>query len=183
LAGKILRVTEEGKAAPGNPFGSLVYSYGHRNPQGIAWDSSGRLWATEHGRSGVRSGLDEINLIEPGNNYGWPVIEGDETGDGMENPMLHSGPAATWAPGGSTFIEDVLFFTGLRGQAVYRVDTLADTVSPREYFKNEFGRIRDIVTGPDAKLYLATSNRDGRGKPIAGDDRIIRVDPNVLGIE
>src|SRR3989344_1663626 len=98
LAGKILRVTDAGQPAAGNSFNNAVYSYGHRNVQGLAWDQNGTLWATEHGRSGALSGLDELNLIVLGKNYGWPEIAGDETRVGMEAPVKHSGATVTWAP-------------------------------------------------------------------------------------
>lgn len=173
LAGKILRVTDDGKAAPGNPFNSLVYSYGHRNPQGITWDNQGRLWATEHGQTAT----DEVNLIEAGKNYGWPTIRGDQTANRMLTPKLHSG-SSTWAPAGTAFFEGSIYFGGLRGQALYQVKL--DTLELKEYFKGEFGRIRDVVLGSDNMLYITTSNRDGRGNPAPDDDKIIKVDPNQL---
>ncbi len=176
LSGKILRVTDEGKPAPGNPFGNLIYSYGHRNPQGLTWNSKGELWSSEHGRSGIQSGLDELNLIEAGKNYGWPTIQGDEKKDGMESPRLHSG-GDTWAPAGAAFIENSLFFGGLRGQALYEAKISGGKIKLNEYFKKEFGRIRDMIVGPDGMLYITTSNKDGRGIPDEKDDKIIRVNP------
>lgn len=183
LAGKILRVTDEGKPAPGNPFGfaqgepfgNLVYSYGHRNPQGLAWDDQGRLWATEHGRSGIQSGLDELNLIEKGANYGWPVIQGDEKREGMVSPVIQSGFNVTWAPAGAVFFKGSIFFGGLRGESLFEYKIADKTL--KKHFEGEFGRIRDVVLGPDGFLYLTTSNRDGRGTPKEGDDKIIRVNP------
>jgi len=177
LSGKILRVTNEGKAISDNPFNNLVYSYGHRNPQGLAWDDKGQLWATEHGRSGALSGLDELNLIEKGKNYGWPEIQGDETKDGMEKPKLHSGAITTWAPAGAVFLKNSLFFGGLRGQALYEAVIDGDKITLKEHFKGQFGRIREVVLGPDNYLYISTSNRDDRGNPIASDDRIIKINP------
>ncbi len=180
LAGKILRVTDQGKPAPDNPFGNLVYSYGHRNPQGLAWDQQGSLYATEHGRSGILSGFDELNLIKPGGNYGWPDIEGDSTKENMITPLIHSGPSTTWAPASLTYLNNAFYFGGLRGTALYRI-TLSDGMpSIKELFKAEFGRIREVVAGPDGMLYVTTSNRDGRGIPKSGDDRIIRINPNGL---
>ncbi|HEY4694490.1 MAG TPA: PQQ-dependent sugar dehydrogenase [Candidatus Nanoarchaeia archaeon] len=175
LAGKILRVTDEGKPAPDNPFGSEVYSWGHRNPQGLAWDDLGRLWATEHGQIAT----DELNLIVPGKNYGWPTIVGDQTQDGMENPVVHSGDA-NWAPSGAAFYKGSVFFTGLRGQALYEAVIDGDKVTIKEHLKGEVGRIRDVVVGPDEFLYISTSNRDGRNVPTADDDRILRVNPQKL---
>lgn len=179
LAGKILRVTDTGQTAPENPFNSLVYSYGHRNAQGLAWDTNGNLWATEHGRSGALSGLDELNLITAGKNYGWDIIQGDEKKEGMETPRLNSGDD-TWAPAGAAFVGNSLFFAGLRGQALYESITNGNQVTLKEHLKGEFGRIRDVVLGPDNMLYITTSNQDGRGNPIADDDRIIKVNPQGL---
>lgn len=174
LAGKILRVTDEGKPAPGNPFNNLVYSYGHRNPQGLAWDSARQLWATEHGKSGVQSGLDELNKIEPGKNYGWPEIEGNKARDGMVTPFLHSG-STTWAPAGAVFFENSMFFAGLRGQTLYEANFQKNQITIKEHFQGKFGRIRDVILGPDNMIYITTSNKDGRGNPQNGDDKIIRI--------
>jgi glucose/arabinose dehydrogenase len=180
LAGKILRVTDEGAPAPGNPFGNEVYSFGHRNVQGLAWDEQGTLYATEHGRSGLVSGLDEINRIEAGKNYGWPVIQGDETRAGMETPLRHSG-ADTWAPSGAAFTNGSLYFAGLRGEALYEAVIRGKRVIElKEHFKGVFGRLRDVVLGPDRSLYFTTSNQDGRGNPSPGDDRVMRVAPGAL---
>ena len=180
LAGKILRVTDDGKPASNNPFNNLVYSFGHRNPQGLAWDSLGRLWSTEHGRSGIQSGLDELNLIESGKNYGWPTIQGDQTQVGMITPIIHSGPNATWAPAGAAFIGNSVFFGGLRGQTLYEAVLEGEKVTLKEHFKGEFGRIREVIKGQDGMLYITTSNQDGRGIPNLGDDKIIKVNPNKL---
>lgn len=179
LAGKILRVTEDGNPAPGNPFGSRMYSYGHRNPQGIAWDANKNLWQTEHGKSNPGA-FDEVNLIVAGKNYGWPIIEGDKTQNDMELPKRHSG-SAVWAPGGATFVDTSLFFVGLRGETLYEaVINDAQVVELKEHFNGEYGRLRDIVTGPDGMLYVTTSNRDGRGLPVADDDKILRINPSKL---
>lgn len=175
LAGKILRVTDDGLPAPGNSFGNLVYSYGHRNPQGLAWDRNDQLWATEHGRSGLLSGYDELNKIEIGKNYGWPDIQGDDIKPGMERPILHSGAMKTWAPSGMAIVGESVFFTGLRGEILYEANISEDQISIKEHFKGEFGRLRDVILGPNGFLYIATSNRDGRGSPTPKDDRIIKV--------
>jgi aldose sugar dehydrogenase len=180
LAGKILRVTDVGMVAPGNPFNTQIYSYGHRNPQGITWDNNGQLWETEHGPSGgsLGTGNDEVNRIEAGKNYGWPEIQGDQTRSGMEAPARHSGTTSTWAPGGVAFINNSLFFGGLRGQALYESVIQNGRVSEfKEHFKGQFGRIREVITGPDGMLYITTSNKDGRGNPSPTDDRIIKVNP------
>jgi len=181
LAGKILRVTADGQVPSGNPFNNPVYSYGHRNVQGLAWDRENKLWATEHGRSGAASGLDEINLIQPGKNYGWPEIEGTETRSGMVTPKRSSGPATTWAPSGAAFFGNSLFFAGLRGATLYKAAIENDNVKEvKEYFSGDFGRMREVVVGPDNMLYITTSNTDGRGIPAETDDRIIRINPAKL---
>jgi glucose/arabinose dehydrogenase len=184
LAGKILRITDEGSVPADNPFGNAVYTYGHRNPQGLAWDNQGRLWSSEHGRSGLQSGFDEINLIERGKNYGWPIIQGDETRAGMESPRLHSGASSTWAPGGLVAHDTVLIFTGLRGESIYtaQVQQGNNLAHLRSHFTQEFGRLRTIKQGPDDLLYVTTSNKDGRGTPAADDDKIIRLSPGALNL-
>lgn len=173
LAGKILRVTDDGKPAPGNSFNNLVYSYGHRNPQGLAWDSSGKLWETEHGSSA----FDEVNLIESGKNYGWPEIRGDEEKVGMVTPFLNSGEG-TWAPSGTLVLNNKLYFVGLRGQTLFELDL--ESKNLKKIFDGEYGRLRDIVLGPEGNFYIFTNNTDGRGVPRSGDDKLIVVDPNSL---
>ncbi len=180
LAGKILRVTPDGSPAPGNKFNNRIYSYGHRNVQGLTWDDEARLWATEHGRSGVLSGLDELNQIDSGKNYGWPEIQGDENLIGMETAKKNSGNT-TWAPAGAVFYDGSVFFTGLRGAALYEAVLDGTSVMQiKEHFKGEFGRLRDVILGPDNMLYVATSNMDGRGSPKKGDDKIIKINPSNL---
>ncbi len=178
LNGKILRLTDEGEIPEDNPFSNPVYSYGHRNPQGLAWDSSGQLWITEHGPSGALSGFDEINKIQKGGNYGWPDIIGDKQKPGMIAPFVHSGAEETWAPAGAVFYKDYLIFAGLRGSSLYRLDIKTKEV--KAYLKNRFGRLRAVVSGPDGYIYISTSNTDGRGKPREGDDKIIRLNPELL---
>ena len=186
LAGKILRMHPDGSVPPDNPFpNSLVYSTGHRNPQGLAWQpGTGHLYSTEHGPSGSPCCQDELNFIEAGRNYGWPAITGDASREGMLPPIRHSGANATWAPAGMTFVSrgpwtGALLFTALRGTALYRV-TL-DGADPRRVtafeplFQGQFGRLRDVAEAPDGTLYLLTSNQDGRGQPGPEDDRIIRL--------
>ncbi len=186
--GKILRINPDGSIPADNPFpGSPVYSYGHRNPQGLAWQpGTGRLYATEHGPSGAQSCCDEVNLILPGMSYGWPQSFGDQSAAGTMPPLIHSGLTSetTWAPGGATFVTagpwaGSLVFAGLRGQSLYRV-TL-DPANPttvtsfERLLQGRYGRLRDVVEGPDGALYVATSNRDGRGSPNAADDRVLRI--------
>lgn len=187
LAGKILRVDRDGKPAPGNPFDNSTFSYGHRNPQGIAWDKDNNLWETEHGPSGVWPNCcqDELNLIEKGKNYGWPAIRGNQLQTGMESARIHSGND-TWAPSGAAYLppegglNNSIFFAGLKGQAVYQAIINGDSVTIKEHLKGELGRVREITVGPDNLLYITTSNRDGRGIPKNNDDKIIRVNPTKL---
>ena len=182
LAGKILRVKDDGSIPPDNPFGNAMYSIGHRNPQGLAWDNKGRLWATEHGRSGLVSGLDELNLIEKGANYGWPIIQGDEERQGMKTPIINSGPNETWAPAGAIYLNERIFFTGLRGESLYEAKIFPDGKVEylKAHFREEFGRLRAIQKGPDGYLYFTTSNTDGRGAPHLNDDKIIRINPEIF---
>jgi glucose/arabinose dehydrogenase len=180
LNGKILRVDSDGNPAPDNPFGNAVYSMGHRNVQGIAWDSQGRLWATEHGPSGTQTGDDEINLIQKGGNYGWPVVKGAQTAPGMISPVLESGKD-TWAPSGMIYYKNNLFFGGLRGEALYQAKIDSDNkLTLIVNFKKEFGRIRTVTLGPDGNFYILTNNTDGRGTPNPGDDKIIRINPDMF---
>jgi len=177
LNGKILRVTDEGGIPEDNPFpGSPVYSYGHRNPEGLAWDSQGNLWATEHGSSAT----DELNVIVPAKNYGWPVIRGDEEKEGMVSPVINSG-SHTWAPSGAAYLDGSIFFTGLRGESLFQVVIDGVTVkSLTAHLEGKYGRLREVVVGPDGFLYVLTSNRDGRGSPSAEDDRLFKIDPASL---
>src|SRR3989344_3946430 len=185
LAGKILRVRDDGSIPEDNPFGNAVYSYGHRNPQGLAWDDEGRLWATEHGRSGALSGLDELNLVEKGVNYGWPVIKGAAERSGMRAPAIQSGASVTWAPAGAAYLNGRIFFAGLRGSALYETAVSADgkASAPETHLLNEFGRLRAPRLGPDGSLSLPPPNVDGGGRGREGDDKLIRVRPGALGEE
>jgi len=180
LAGKILRLTPEGAIPADNPFGNAVYSYGHRNPQGIAWDEQGVLWSTEHGRSGALSGFDEFNRIEKGFNYGWPTIQGDERQADMQAPVVHSGARETWAPASLAYHEGVFYFGGLRGESLYSVSFENNEPQLMRHFQGQFGRIRTVRVGPDGMLYLTTSNADGRGGTSSGGDKVIRIGPAAL---
>jgi aldose sugar dehydrogenase len=180
-AGKILRLNPDGTTPRSNPFSSYVYSWGHRNPQGIDWHpDSGTMWASEHGNVGN----DEINIIEAGVNYGWPRIEAAQTMAGMRTPVTFYNPAV--APSGTSFyrgqvfvpFRNNLFVATLRGSHLLRLrlDTAGRGIAAQErLLENEYGRIRDVVTGPDGFLYFATSN--GRGGSNASDDRIGRIVP------
>ncbi|MBU2664666.1 PQQ-dependent sugar dehydrogenase [Actinoplanes bogorensis] len=172
--GKILRLTPEGEPAPGNPTaGSPVYSLGHRNVQGLAWDERDRLFATEFGQND----LDEINRIEPGKNYGWPEVEGEGDTDGgrFTNPLV-TWPTSDASPSGLAISGNTLFAAALRGERLWSVPIEGDGVGePRALFEGEYGRLRTVAVAPDGSLWLTTSNTDGRGDARDGDDRILRI--------
>lgn len=181
LNGKILRITDEGNVPADNPFNNEIYSYGHRNAQGITWDEEGNLWATEHGPSGLQTGYDELNKITKGGNYGWPDVRGDEKKDGTIAPIIHSGSSETWAPSGAVYYKNNIYFTGLRGETIYKAELQANsTVTITTHFPKEFGRIRTITLGPDNNFYILTNNTDGRGIPKENDDKLIRINPELL---
>ncbi|RNE67427.1 PQQ-dependent sugar dehydrogenase [Cryobacterium tepidiphilum] len=168
LGGKILRMTPTGDVPPGNPFGTLVYSFGHRNPQGIAWDSSGQLWASEFGQNT----WDELNRIVPGGNYGWPVVEGAGGGDDFIDPV-QQWPTDAASPSGIAIVSDTIFMVGLRGERLWQIDP--STGEAKDWFVHRFGRLRDVVSGPDGTLWFVSNNTDGRGTPAEGDDRLYQV--------
>lgn len=191
LHGKILRINPDGSIPSDNPFAnSPVWSYGHRNPQGIDWYPGTQvLWSTEHGPSGFDGpgGGDEVNVIEKGKNYGWPVVSHTDGKEGMVSPVLVFTPAEAPASGmfysGSKLGEwkNNFFFGCLRGNGIIRV--VVDDKDPAKVISFEkiaatFGRIRDITEGPDGLIYFSSSNKDGRGSPKDGDDKIYRIVPN-----
>ena len=184
LAGKILRINRDGTSPGANPFGSPVFSYGHRNPQGFDWHpATGELWASEHGSTGN----DEINVIRAGANYGWPTIQASQTMPGMITPVTFFNPAI--APSGASFFrgraipqfENNLFVATLRGVHLLRLrlDPSAPgrIVAQERLLDQRYGRIRDVIAGPDGFLYFCTNNRDGRGSPAPSDDLIARIVP------
>ena len=194
LAGKILRVTLDGQPAPGNPFGTRVFSYGHRNPQGLVFAPDGSLYSTEHGPSDN----DEVNRIEAGRNYGWPSVHGRCDGDiGAGELSFCSAnsvaePMAMWtptiAPAGVAYYDNEripafrrsLLFATLKDATLYRLALSDDGHSveqTEELFVHQFGRLRAVLVAPDGSIYIGTSNRDGRGTPMPTDDRIIRIRP------
>jgi glucose/arabinose dehydrogenase len=193
LAGKILRLNDDGTIPADNPFVGKqgarpeIWSYGHRNPQGIDWQpGTNLLFETEHGPSGFDGpgGGDEVNIVEKGKNYGWPVIHHTQTHPGMEAPLLEYTPSCAPASGmfyrGTVFpqFSGNFFFGCLAGKRIIRV--VLDgrrVVSQENLLEGKFGRIRDVAQGPDGYLYFSTSNHDGRGSPAADDDRIIRLQP------
>ncbi|MFF5974593.1 PQQ-dependent sugar dehydrogenase [Streptomyces sp. NPDC012769] len=175
LGGKILRMTPEGRPAPGNPFpGSVVYSYGHRNVQGLAWDGDGRLWAAEFGQNT----WDELNLIEPGRNYGWPEVEGRAGRSGFTDPVAQW-PTSEASPSGIAYARGAIWMAGLRGERLWRVPVSGAERSgePQAFLSGEYGRLRTVLTtGGGARLWLVTSETDTRGTPGPGDDRILRLE-------
>jgi glucose/arabinose dehydrogenase len=193
LGGKILRITPDGEPAPGNPdAGSPVWSLGHRNVQGLGWDASGRMFASEFGQNQ----LDELNVIEPGGNYGWPDVEGP--GNGFEPPpgVTYTDPVAWWptseaSPSGIAVTEEAIYLASLRGERLWRVPLLGLPTAvaegesrgfgePQALLEGEFGRLRAVHVGQDGELYVLTNNTDGRGEPRTEggrlvDDRLLRV--------
>lgn len=186
LAGKILRIELDGGIPVDNPFpNSPVYSYGHRDPQGLAWNSDNVLYETEHGQTAH----DEINLIHPGANYGWPIVQGDEETTRIKTvkPLIHSNDI-TWAPSGAAFVNQGrwrgrLLVAALRGEQLLSFTLNEDgTVVEKveSWLVNQFGRLREVIQAEDGSIYLTTSNRDGRGTPAPDDDKIIRLIPKPM---
>ncbi|MEH6375892.1 PQQ-dependent sugar dehydrogenase [Streptomyces sp. KLMMK] len=174
LGGKILRMTPDGRPAYGNPEeNSVVYSYGHRNVQGLAWDAGKRLWASEFGQDT----WDELNLIRPGGNYGWPVVEGKAGRSGYTDPV-EQWKTSDASPSGLAFAKGSLWMAALRGERLWRIplDGTKPVAGPRAFLRGEYGRLRTVVATDDGGLWLTTSNTDGRGKPGGEDDRILRLD-------
>jgi glucose/arabinose dehydrogenase len=171
LGGKILRLRPDGGVPDGNPFpGSLVWTLGHRNVQGLAWDADGRLFATEFGQNRV----DEINLVERGGNYGWPEVEGNGGGDRFRDPVV-TWPTAQASPSGATIAGGTLYAAALRGERLWSVPLDGGGVGqPRALLVGVYGRLRHVAMAADGSLWVLTSNRDGRGDPSADDDRVLR---------
>lgn len=171
LNGKILRITDTGKTPDGNPFDNPVWSYGHRNVEGMAFDADGRLWASEFGENAA----DELNRIDSGGNYGWPDVEGTGGGDGLIDPLV------TWlpddcSPSGIAIAQGRAWLGALQGRCVYSVELAgSDRGRIRRHFAGEFGRLRAVALAPDGSLWVGTSNRDGRADPAEHDDRLLRV--------
>lgn len=191
LAGKTLRLNDDGSIPPDNPFVAdksyrpEIWTIGHRNAQGLAWTKDGTMFQNEHGPSGFEGrggGADEVNLVEKGKNYGWPEIYRDMKKDGMESPLVEYSPAC--APGGLAIyygdkfpaFNGNLFVTCLRGRRIVRITMNGRVVAAQEnLLEGKFGRIREIASGPDGNIYFSTSNRDGRGDAASNDDKIMRL--------
>ncbi|MBO1266997.1 PQQ-dependent sugar dehydrogenase [Arthrobacter cavernae] len=158
LGGKILRLTPDGKPAPGNPFdGNPVYSYGHRNVQGLAWDSAGRLWASEFGPDVD----DELNLIQPGGNYGWPEVTGAPGRPGFLDAKVVWPSTADASPSGLEIIDGIAYAGALRGQRLWAVPLEGGSAgTPVAYFTGEYGRLRDVARAPDGTMWVLSNNRN-----------------------
>lgn len=171
LSGKILRLTPDGEVPEDNPFdGSPIYSYGHRNPQGLAWDQDGTMYASEFGQDT----WDELNVIEPGRNYGWPEVEGMAGVDRFVDPVQQWAPAEA-SPSGMAIAGGSIWIANLRGERLREVP-LDETSSSTEHLVGEHGRLRDVAVDPDGALWVLTNNTDGRGDPGPDDDRVLRLD-------
>jgi glucose/arabinose dehydrogenase len=172
LNGKILRITATGQPAPGNPFGTAVYSIGHRNPQGLAWDAQGRLWSSELGNTR----FDELNLIESGKNYGWPTCEGTCSVTGMTNPK-RTWTTAEASPSGLAYADGALYMATLRGQRLWRIPLNGtEAGTPAAYYTGTYGRLRAVAKLPNANgLWVTTSNVDANGGRPAGSDQVLQV--------
>lgn len=184
LAGKILRVELDGSIPKDNPIiNSSIYSLGHRNPQGLAWNSNNILYEAEHGQAAH----DEINIIKAGINYGWPIVQGNEVSNNIlsQKPLIQSGEE-TWAPSGITFIsqgpwKSRLLVANLRGSQLLSISLNEEgtmVTNVESIMKNEFGRLREVVEAKDGSIYITTNNRDGRGNPNINDDKIIKLTLN-----
>lgn len=168
LGGKILRINLDGSKPKDNPMSnSYVYSYGHRNPQGLVWTPDGQMYASEHGNQAN----DEINEIKEGHNYGWPVIEGNEENNNMETPIFTSGSDDTWAPSGIAFKDGIIYSAALRGEGIMKFDVEKDEMKK---VATKYGRIRDVYIVND-DLYFVSNNTDGRGNPSQNDDKMYKV--------
>jgi glucose/arabinose dehydrogenase len=172
ILGKILRIRPDGRAAPGNPYGNRVWSYGHRNIEGLAFDAKGRLWATEFGDQET----DELNLIAKGKNYGWPRVEGRSDEPGLEAPKVTWSPTSSCSPAGLAITASTAFVGALRGQCLFAVPLRGTAAGKaRAYFAKDYGRVRSVAVAPDGGLWMTTSNTDGRTEPGRDDDMILRV--------
>jgi glucose/arabinose dehydrogenase len=169
--GKVLRLTDSGDPAPGNPFGNAVWTYGHRNVEGLRFDDRGRLWASEFGDKGA----DEVNLIRKGKNYGWPELEGSDGAGGYADPLAEW-PVDECSPSGIAIAAGRAWLGALQGECVWSVVLDGRRRGRTErHLGGQYGRIRSVAAGPDESLWVTTSNRDGRTDPRSGDDRILRV--------
>lgn len=173
LNGKILRMTPDGKPAPGNPFGNLVHSYGHRNPQGITWDAQGRMW---EGELGDRK-YDELNLIESGKNYGWPECEGNCPTDGMTNPKRQWSVSEA-SPSAVAYADGAIYMAALRGERLWRIPVDGTNAgTPKAYYTNDYGRLRTVESVPGKNsLWLTTTNADNNGDGGPGSDKVFQID-------
>jgi glucose/arabinose dehydrogenase len=169
LGGKILRMTPDGRPAPGNPFGTLVWTLGHRNVEGLAWDGAGRMYATEFGQDR----FDEVNRIERGRNYGWPAVEGAGGAGRYADPLV-TWPTDQASPSGAA-IAGSLWVAALRGERLWQIPLgrAGGAGTPVAHFVGDYGRLRAVVRAPDGSLWCTTSNRDGRGNTRQDDDKIL----------
>lgn len=174
LSGKVLRTNKDGSVPADNPFKNYVYTYGNRDPQGLAWGPTGILYESEHGE--IQN--DEINILVPGGNYGWPIYQGNDNVQGYQSPFVVY-TNFTLAPLGMAFYNNKLYIAGLRGSQVRQINLAENgtSITGQQAILTQLGRIRDVVAH-DGYIYICTSNTDGRGIPEVGDDKIIRIKVN-----
>lgn len=178
LGGKILRVTTTGAAAPGNPFGTAVWSWGHRNAQGIAWSAAGTMWASEFGQDT----WDELNVITPGSDYGWPTVEGIAGRGGFTDPARQWRTSDASPSGICVGPDGAVLMAALRGESLWKIPLAPDgtTGEPQRLLQGTYGRLRDVLVGPDGNVWVVTNNTS-RGTLSDGDDRIVRLPESLTG--
>lgn len=172
LAGKVLRINPDGSIPGDNPWGNAVWSRGHRNVEGLAFDARGRLWATEFGEKT----RDELNHIVKGRHYGWPRVEGGDGAGGFTDPFVTWRPTSSCSPSGLAITRGRAWVGALAGHSLYSVDLVGSRAGRKtRWFDDRLGRIRAVETAPDGSLWVTTSNRDSRGTPRSGDDKVVRI--------
>ena len=181
LAGKILRMNDDGTVPNDNPAPNLVWASGFHDPTGLAWDSSSRLWAVDRGATGLLGGYDEVNLVAAGKNYGWPETEDNKVQQGYEAPTTSSGFLESWEPSGLAYLRPKMYFGGLRGESLYALDTSDQSGRITGNFQRQLGRLRAVRIGSDGGIYVLTDNTDGYGLVRPQDDKLYRLDPKLLG--
>lgn len=181
LAGKILRINDDGSAPSDNPGGRLVWAWGFHDPRGLVFDGSGQLWAADRGEGGWLGGHDEINLVQVGKNYGWPDGLGGQSADAVVAPTAASGFIESWEPAGLAYFRPHLYFAGERGESLYALEVGAEKATAVGHLQRQLGRLRAVRVGPDGAIYVLTDNTGATGRIHSGDDQVYRLEPKLLG--